>query len=311
MKYPAYNKEIAELLARDKVLSVKDFREIFGPMPMTSVYARIRGLVEEGRLSVVGKGKYVPCAKPAYHPEISDWMRACNAVMIDELEGVNACLIERNGNLEVEVARDDIARTVDVLRLHFDKVMHRKDVKYLAEPPKGCILVGRMISEAPLFTEAGVEVSTPEKELVDALCRKEDCATLFQRMLEVYPINQDRLRRYAARRGVQTELMACLGAVDQQRVEMFTQVQRYMAQTQIKRAWVFGSYARREETDASDLDLLVEYDKSNKLTLLGIVRYQLDIEKIINRKVDLVENGYLKPFAQASAERDKYLIYER
>ncbi|MBQ2068558.1 MAG: nucleotidyltransferase domain-containing protein [Bacteroidales bacterium] len=92
---------------------------------------------------------------------------------------------------------------------------------------------------------------------------------------------------------------------------MFARVQRYLSQTPIVRAWVFGSFARGEENAESDLDLLVDYDKDAKLSLLTIVRYQLDLEKLIGREVDLVQNGFLKPFAQPSAERDKYLIYER
>ena len=74
---------------------------------------------------------------------------------------------------------------------------------------------------------------------------------------------------------------------------------------------MFGSFARREENDSSDLDLLVDYDSTEGLSLLDIVKYKLDLEKLIGREVDLVENGYLKPFALPSAERDKYLIYER
>jgi hypothetical protein len=35
------------------------------------------------------------------------------------------------------------------------------------------------------------------------------------------------------------------------------------------------------------------------------------LESLIGREVDLVQNGFLKPFAVPSAERDKYLIYER
>lgn len=69
--------------------------------------------------------------------------------------------------------------------------------------------------------------------------------------------------------------------------------------------------ARGEENDTSDVDLLVDYDKSGGLSLLTIVRYKLDMEQLIGREVDLVENGYLKPFAVESAEKDKYLIYER
>ena len=79
----------------------------------------------------------------------------------------------------------------------------------------------------------------------------------------------------------------------------------------VTRAWVFGSFARMEETKDSDLDLLVDYDPEQKISLLDVVRQKLDLEKIVGREVDLVENGSLKAFAVPSAERDKYLIYER
>ena len=75
MKYPRYTKELAALLQRDEVLTVEDFMGVFEQMPMPSVYARIRSLVLEGKLSVVGKGRYLAVPKPKYHVEISDWMR--------------------------------------------------------------------------------------------------------------------------------------------------------------------------------------------------------------------------------------------
>jgi predicted nucleotidyltransferase len=74
---------------------------------------------------------------------------------------------------------------------------------------------------------------------------------------------------------------------------------------------VFGSFARREETPESDIDLLVDFNPKAKVSLLDIIRQKLDLERITCRQIDLVENGYLKPFAVQSADRDKYLIYER
>lgn len=311
MKYPSYKKEIAALLQREDIISVDDFHVIMPGVPMTSVYARIRELVQEGRLSVVGKGKYVSIPKPTYRPEITPWMQECASVMRSELVGVNSCITERDGNLEVEVDKADVSQTVEVLKQHFEKVMYRKDAKLLAEKPNGFVLVGRMVSEAPTILDYDVAVPSPEKELVDAVCRKEDASAAFQRMLEVYPINKDRLRRYAARRGVSQEVESYLLHVDQERVNMFASIQRYLATTKIVRAWVFGSFSRCEETPESDLDLLVEYDKAQSPSLLTVIHYRQVIERIIQREVDLVENGYLKPFAHATAEHDKYLLYAR
>ena len=38
---------------------------------------------------------------------------------------------------------------------------------------------------------------------------------------------------------------------------------------------------------------------------------QHKMEQLLNKRVDLVEDGRLKDFARASAEADKVLIYER
>ena len=79
----------------------------------------------------------------------------------------------------------------------------------------------------------------------------------------------------------------------------------------IKKAWLFGSYARGEETDESDVDLMVRYDRSEAITLFTIARISIALSKAIGREVDLVEEGRLIPSAEKSANKDKILIYER
>ena len=37
----------------------------------------------------------------------------------------------------------------------------------------------------------------------------------------------------------------------------------------------------------------------------------IDLENLIGRKVDIVEDGTLRPWAVESVNNDKYLIYER
>ncbi|MBO4595719.1 MAG: nucleotidyltransferase domain-containing protein [Bacteroidales bacterium] len=92
---------------------------------------------------------------------------------------------------------------------------------------------------------------------------------------------------------------------------MFTKIQDYLTTVPITKAWVFGSFARCEETASSDLDILVSYDSQANVSLLKIIRWKLDMEKLSGRIIDLVEDGFLKDFARHSADRDKYLIYER
>ena len=61
----------------------------------------------------------------------------------------------------------------------------------------------------------------------------------------------------------------------------------------VRRASVFGSYARGDAEDDSDVDILVEL--SEDMSLLDFVGLKLEIEDAIGKKVDLVEFGTIKP----------------
>lgn len=58
-------------------------------------------------------------------------------------------------------------------------------------------------------------------------------------------------------------------------------------------ASIVGSFARGQATKKSDVDLLVTYKKS--LSLFDLVGLQLQLEKKLQRKVDLVSRDHLKP----------------
>ena len=85
----------------------------------------------------------------------------------------------------------------------------------------------------------------------------------------------------------------------------------YFKTQPVLKAWLFGSFARGEETPLSDVDILVEFDHGRPIGLLRYAGMWREIKDLIWRKVDLVENGTLMPFAAESANRDKQLIYER
>ena len=85
----------------------------------------------------------------------------------------------------------------------------------------------------------------------------------------------------------------------------------YFKTQPVLKAWLFGSFSRGEETADSDIDILVRYDDKAKISLLYISHLIGVLEKALHRKVDLVEEGCLLPFAEETANRDKILIYER
>lgn len=88
-------------------------------------------------------------------------------------------------------------------------------------------------------------------------------------------------------------------------------IAEYFKTQPVVKAWLFGSFARGEETPESDIDILVQYDSTARISLLTISHMMGELERSTGRRVDLIEDGCLMPFAVESVNRDKQLIYER
>lgn len=84
----------------------------------------------------------------------------------------------------------------------------------------------------------------------------------------------------------------------------------YFKTQPVLKAWLFGSFARGEETPNSDVDILVALDHSQPVGLKFFGMFE-DLKELLGRNVDLVTESSLAPFARESVERDKKMIYER
>jgi len=62
----------------------------------------------------------------------------------------------------------------------------------------------------------------------------------------------------------------------------------------VKRAAIFGSYARGEEKKRSDVDILIEYKNDDK-SLLDLVGLEMELKKKLRKKGRLVTLFYGKP----------------
>ena len=102
--------------------------------------------------------------------------------------------------------------------------------------------------------------------------------------------------------------------------QMTQQIAEYFKTQPVLKAWLFGSFARGEQREDSDVDILIVPEKS--VGLFKLSGMLLDLQDLLKIKVDLVtEKGLMpfahesanrdKPFAHESANRDKILIYER
>lgn len=77
----------------------------------------------------------------------------------------------------------------------------------------------------------------------------------------------------------------------------------------IKKAWIYGSFAREDDGPKSDIDLALQTDSSFSYFDLAEVQFQL--EKRTNRKVDVGFMDSFKPYIFEHVKTDLKLIYER
>jgi len=87
-------------------------------------------------------------------------------------------------------------------------------------------------------------------------------------------------------------------------------VQRYFSTKPVLKAYLFGSYVRDEADAKSDVDFLVDLDYSKRIGL-EFVQMQLDLESMLQTRVDLVSSNGLSQHIKAFIEREKQLIYEK
>lgn len=72
---------------------------------------------------------------------------------------------------------------------------------------------------------------------------------------------------------------------------------------------VFGSAARGELRDDSDIDLLVVFDEEQRVTLFTLVELQSEFEALLGRDVDVVPKRGLKPRVREQILAEAQVLY--
>lgn len=78
---------------------------------------------------------------------------------------------------------------------------------------------------------------------------------------------------------------------------------------QIKKAWIYGSFARQDDGPASDVDIALQ--TVGTFTYFDLAEVQHRVEKNINRKADVGFIDAFKPYIFEHIQPDLQLIYER
>lgn len=84
--------------------------------------------------------------------------------------------------------------------------------------------------------------------------------------------------------------------------EINTNIINYLRPYNPERIGIFGSFARREQTPTSDIDILVKFH--NTISLLDLARIHRELSILLGRKIDLVTEPSIKN------ERLKNYIYK-
>jgi len=83
----------------------------------------------------------------------------------------------------------------------------------------------------------------------------------------------------------------------------------YFKDKPVKSAYLFGSYARGEAKENSEVDILFTLKDNTRISYFGLARYLVDLEEKFSRKVDLVEEESIYPRLRTHIDEDKILLF--
>ena len=83
----------------------------------------------------------------------------------------------------------------------------------------------------------------------------------------------------------------------------------YFRDKPVKKVWLFGSYARGEAQEESDVDLMFSLAAHTRISYFGLASYLVDLEERLSRKIDFVEEEVMYPRIKKEIDKDKMLLY--
>lgn len=90
--------------------------------------------------------------------------------------------------------------------------------------------------------------------------------------------------------------------------KLYSEIAEFLKSKGATKVAVFGSYVRNEETNDSDIDVLVDF--KDPITLFDFAGYQLDLQDKIGLKVDMVMEGGINPRVDKYIQKDLVVLYQ-
>lgn len=87
-------------------------------------------------------------------------------------------------------------------------------------------------------------------------------------------------------------------------------LRQYARTKPISRMYIFGSFARGEQTPESDVDFLIEVRPDSKFSLLDLSRMYRELSQLLGRSVDIATPPMIGKYIRDSVFKDLVLVYE-
>lgn len=95
--------------------------------------------------------------------------------------------------------------------------------------------------------------------------------------------------------------------MEMNRSELFQKIALMLKDYGAKKVAVFGSYVRGEESQDSDIDVIVEF--SERKSLLEFVRIERELSEELGVKVDLLTEKSISPYLIENVKKEMRVIY--
>lgn len=224
---------LKEYFRNQSELSLDDLRAYFrkddSEIPDATIRWRVHDLVKSSVLHRVGRGLFQLGDAQQYQPELSSRSKKISTFIRKNFPGVSFCawnsdlLNEFAQHLSaypfvlVDVERDVTESVYYQLKNNFNGVFLRPSemlINDLLPDFRSPIIVRYLTTESPLSEEKGLPLISLEKMLVDIFCDPEftflagrELRSIFVNALQKYIVNENRLLRYADRKGRKQDLI--------------------------------------------------------------------------------------------------------
>lgn len=203
----------------ERTLTTSYFFHLMPDLPKSTVYSRIRSLVNSGFLKRTGRGVYEITENIDFELHVSQKMKDVAKEVSLQFPYIDFCVWDLspinslaqhliNFNIcIIDVDREAVEAVYQQLRETHEKVVTTKRLVDNLADYNSYILVRKLVTDSPIMKKTEIPVPFLEKILVDIACDKEfaifqgyEIQHIFDNALSQYIINRNKLLRYAGRK---------------------------------------------------------------------------------------------------------------